>query len=235
MPSIASVGRATDGAPTITQNTWVQITGTNLAPDTRTWQNSDFVNNQLPTKLDGVGVRVNGKDAFVSYISPTQVNVLTPLDTTHGPIQVQLTNSTGTSPASSVQMVQYAPGLFSFSGSQYVAAIHLDGSYVGPLSLYPGLSSPAKPGELITLYGNGFGQTIPAVVSGSLVQSGTLPEAATITVGGVLAAVQFAGTASPGLYQFNITVPDSAPDGDNLLTAGYAGFSTQKVLITVQR
>lgn len=43
---------------TIAPNTWVAITGVNLAPagDSRTWQESDFVNDQMPTQLDGVSV-----------------------------------------------------------------------------------------------------------------------------------------------------------------------------------
>jgi uncharacterized protein (TIGR03437 family) len=44
------------------------------------WQGSDFTNGQMPTQLDGVSVTVNGKPAYVYYISPTQVNILTPPD-----------------------------------------------------------------------------------------------------------------------------------------------------------
>ena len=38
----------------------------------------DFPNNHLPTQLDGVSVTLDGKPVFVSYISPTQINLLTP-------------------------------------------------------------------------------------------------------------------------------------------------------------
>lgn len=106
---------------------------------------------------------------------------------------------------------------------------------MGPITLYPGLSSPATPGEVIILYGNGFGPTTPPVTGGSPDQSGILPQMPTITLGGIPAAVQFAGLISPGLYQFNVTVPTSTQDGDNLLAAHYMGFSTQMMLISVQR
>ncbi len=36
----------------------------------------------------------------------------------------------------------------------------------------------------------------------------------TVTIGGKLAHVSFAGLVSPGLYQVNVVVPD-VPDGDN--------------------
>jgi uncharacterized protein (TIGR03437 family) len=40
---------------------------------------------------------------------------------------------------------------------------------------------------------------------------------------------------SPGLYQFNVVVPASAPDGDNAVTATYNGTITQAgTLLTIQ-
>jgi uncharacterized protein (TIGR03437 family) len=57
-----------------------------------------------------------------------------------------------------------------------------------------------------------------------------------VTIGGIAATVAYAGIGGPpGLFQFNVVVPATAPDGDNLLTATYNGASTQpSVLITVQ-
>jgi len=95
-PQIRSVENAEGGAPAIAPNAWIEIDGSGLAPagDTRTWQASDFVNNLLPTQLDGVSVTVNGKRAYVYFISPTQVNVLTPPDALpSGPAQVVVTNN----------------------------------------------------------------------------------------------------------------------------------------------
>lgn len=42
--------------------------------------------------MDGVSVTVNNKPAFVYYISPSQVNILTPPDAIQGPVQVKVTN-----------------------------------------------------------------------------------------------------------------------------------------------
>src|SRR5579872_4334071 len=75
-PVITLVANAEGENPVIAPNTWVEVKGANLskAGDTRIWQSADFINGQMPTSLDGVSVTVNGKSAFIYYISPTQVN-----------------------------------------------------------------------------------------------------------------------------------------------------------------
>ena len=77
-PGISSVANAFASGQPIAPNTWVTITGTNLAPDQRTWQASDFLNGRMPTSLDGVSVTINGENAYIYYISSTQLNILTP-------------------------------------------------------------------------------------------------------------------------------------------------------------
>jgi hypothetical protein len=56
--------------------------------DNRSWQSSDFVNNQMPTQLDSVGVTMNGESAHVGYISFNQINVL---NLANGPVQIVVT------------------------------------------------------------------------------------------------------------------------------------------------
>jgi uncharacterized protein (TIGR03437 family) len=234
-PFITAVLNASGENTTIAQNTWIEIKGSNLAPDTRIWGSADFVNNKLPTSLDGVSVTVNGKPAFVYYIDSKQVNVLTPLDATTGPVQVLLTNNFAVSAPASAALQTVAPGFFQFRGGPYVAAVHLDGTFVGPATLYPGMSSPARANETIVLFANGFGQTSPPVVNGSASQTGTLPAMPVIRMGSFTATVQFAGVVAPGEYQFNVTVPAGLPVGDVVLSATYQGATTQSgVLITVQ-
>src|SRR5580658_4982748 len=110
-PAISLVVSAEGGSPTIAPNTWVEINGANLAPtgDSRTWQGSDFVNNQMPTQLDGVSATVNGISAYVYYISPTQVNILTPPDALSGPVQVQVANNQASSGSFTAQAQAEAP------------------------------------------------------------------------------------------------------------------------------
>jgi uncharacterized protein (TIGR03437 family) len=188
----------------------------------------------LPTKLDNVSATVNGKPAFVYYISPLQVNILTPPDAVSGPAQVEVSYNGVTSAAFTAPAQSISPSFFVFNGGPYVAATHLNGSLIGPASLYPGASTPAKPGENIVLYANGFGSTNVPVQSGSVSQSGTLSPLPVVKIGGVAASVQFAGLVAPGEFQFNLTIPASLGNGDQTITATSGGGSTQSgILITI--
>jgi uncharacterized protein (TIGR03437 family) len=242
-PSISLVANAEGEAPVISANTWVEIKGSLLAPAGFSspdcapgycWQAKDFVNNQMPTNINGVSVTVNGKNAFLYYISPTQINILTPPDALSGQVQVQVTNNSAASTPFNVQTQSMSPSFFVFDGT-HVAAVHLNGTFIGPTTLYPGLSFPAKPNETIVLYANGFGPTTPPVVSGSASQSGNLSPFPSVKIGGFGATVGFAGLVAPGEFQFNITVPGGVPDGDQAIVATYNGFSTQAAaVITIQ-
>jgi uncharacterized protein (TIGR03437 family) len=236
-PQITQVVNAAAEDASIAPNTWVEIKGANLAPsgDTRIWGGSDFVNNKMPTSLDGVSATVNGKPAFVYYISPGQINVLTPPDAMPNSVQVIVTSAGVVSSPFTVQAQALSPSFFLFNGGPYVAATHADGSYLGPASLFPGATTPSKPGETIVLYANGFGPTTNPVVSGSITQSGSLSPLPAVKIGGVAATVVFAGLISPGEFQFNVLVPPSLADGDQPVIATYNGTNTPSgALISVQ-
>jgi uncharacterized protein (TIGR03437 family) len=183
-----------------------------------------------------VSVAVDGKPAYVYYVSPSQVNVLTPPDALNGNVPVTVTVNGATSAPFTVAAEAASPALFTFSGTNYAAATHGDGSLIGPQTLYQGASSPARPGESVVLYGNGFGATPNGVSAGSPVQSGTLIPLPAVQIGGDAATVQFAGLVSPGLYQFNIVVPPGAADGDLSVAISSGGSSIPSgVLLTVKR
>src|SRR6516165_1468182 len=135
-PQVSAVANAEGESPTIAPNTWVEIKGFNLAPagDSRIWANSDFTGGKMPTQLDGVSTTVNGKSAYVYYISPTQVNILTPPDPMSVSVQVQITNN-GTTASYTAQAQGLSPSFFVFNGGPYVVATHSDGSLLGPAGL----------------------------------------------------------------------------------------------------
>ncbi len=210
--------------------------GANLSRsgDSRTWQTSDFAKNQLPTNLDGVSVTVNGKSAYVYYVSPTQLNILTPPDAMTGSVAVVVSSNGAISAPYTVQVQATSPSFFLFNGGPYVAATHASGALLGPASLYPGSTTPAEPGETVVLYANGFGPTSVPVVSGAEKQSGSLSPLPMISMGGIAATVSFAGLVAPGEFQFNVIVPASVPSGDNAILATYNGAEASPVgLITV--
>jgi virginiamycin B lyase len=237
-PTITEVANAEGEAPTISPNTWVLIKGSNLAKagDSRIWQDSDFVNGQMPTQPDGVSVTVNGKPAYVYYLSPTQLNILTPPDAISGSVQIQVTNNGAISATFTAQAQAESPSFFVFNGGPYITAVHLNGGLIGPATLYPGYSTPAQPSETIVIFANGFGTTSTPIVLGSSIQSGLLSPLPVIKIGGLPAQVTFAGLVAPGEFQFNVVVPSSLSNGDQPVTATYNGSATQAgTLLTVHQ
>jgi uncharacterized protein (TIGR03437 family) len=233
--TVTAVVNAASYQPGIASGAWLAIFGTNLSLRTYTWQAGDIVDGKLPTSLQGVSVTINGLPAYIDYISPGQINVLAPDDATVGPVQVQVTTAQQASNAVTVQKSQFAPAFLTLDGA-HVAALHLDYSLVGPASLFPGTSTPAKPGEIIQMYAVGFGPANPPQPTGQQIAAATpLANDVQITIGGQAASVQYSGLVQAGLYQFNVTVP-SLPNGDASLVATIGGVPSQKgVLLTVQQ
>jgi uncharacterized protein (TIGR03437 family) len=248
-PVITSLSVA-NGGTDIAQNTWIAIKGNNLVPASTPaagviWSNApDFAAGMLPVQLGGVSVTVNGKPAFVYYFcsaatsqicASDQINVLTPLDSTVGPVAVVVTNPSASSAPFSVNLKAAVPTFLLFGSSNYIAATHADGSLLGPASLYPGASTPARQNEVVTLYAVGFGLPSTPLVNGSSTQTGSLSTNPVCQLAGTPATILFAGLIGPGLYQINLTVPGSAPSGDNRLVCAYGGASTPAGdLISVQ-
>ncbi len=228
-PSVNLVANAFGEAATLAPNTWVEVKGSSLAGTQRVWGGDDFKNGQMPTSIDGVSVMVNGKPAFIYFVSEKQINILTPPDALPGSVEVKLAYNGKTS-SLTVAGQALSPSFFVFDGV-HATATHVNGTLIGPTTLYPGASTPAVPGETIILYANGLGATSQAIVSGSVSQGGTLPQLPVIKVGGIQAQVTFAGLVSPGLYQLNVVVPLTAPDGDNALTGTYNGVAMQSGVI----
>lgn len=220
----------------IAPNTWIAIQGTNLSQSTREWRTSDFVNGLLPTSLDGVSVTIDGDLGFISYISPTQINVLAPDDTKQGKVQVTVSNAAGASNVYAVNEGSVSPALFTFD-SVHVAATHALGSYVGAVNSLPGVSTtPAAAGETVVLYATGFGTTNPLQVTGLAVTGvEAVANPVTVTIGGIAATVSFSGLIGPGLYQINVVVP-SVPGGDVPIVASIMGIQTPPgVVIAIQQ
>jgi uncharacterized protein (TIGR03437 family) len=236
-----SIGGVANGASFqagIVPNSWISILGTNLSSKTDNWGNA-IVGGKLPTSLDGVGVSVGGQPAYIAYISPTQINAVAP-NVGPGTVSVTVTNSSGTSSLFTAVAQMFQPAFFQWGS--YAVATRQDFSLAVKNGTFSGLATvPAKPGDIIILWGTGFGPTTPAAPTGVEVPAGTTYYTAnpvTITVGGVRATVY--GTAlSPGyagLYQVGIQIPTSLANGDYSVIATVSGAqSPSSTLITVQK
>lgn len=242
-PVITSVLSAAtlQGGP-VAANSWVTVYGTNLAATTRSFTTDDIINGGLPFSIDGVSVLLTGAPrlAYIGYVSPTQVNFLLPSDQGNATVQVQVRNPAGISAQMPITVQANAPQMLTLDG-KYILASHANGTYVAQAGFYstaPTLTSPAAPGEAITLYGTGLGATTPALIPGQLpTQASPLATLPTVTIGGAAATVSSATVVpgSAGLYAINVQVPAAATTGDQpvVVTLGAAAAATTQ--LTVQR
>jgi uncharacterized protein (TIGR03437 family) len=222
-PVITKVLNAASFQAPIEAGSWVMIQGTNLANDTRVWQTSDFVGNNLPVSLDGVSVTIDGKPAFVEYISPTQINVQAPTDSATGTVNVVVTNNGLASAPATAQLQAVAPALF------------MTPAYHAITSVLPGYTpvtatAPAMPGDLVVLWGTGFGPTNPSTSAGTIVSGAPVTlTPAVVTVGGIQVPVvsSVLTTGNVGLYQITIQLPANVPTGTPAVQASIGGVPTQ--------
>jgi uncharacterized protein (TIGR03437 family) len=226
LPTISAVVNGASFQPGIVSGSFASILGNNLARDARNWQGPDFVNGALPIELDQTAVTVNGKNAFVAYISSTQLNVILPDDPATGAVAVQVTDQLGNSNTFSANKLALSPALFTFT-TRYPAAVHSNGTDIGPPNLLKGvITVPAAPGEVILIFGTGFGPTSPVIPTGHLFSKAEpIAQPVTATVGNMAADVQGFLVLS-GQYQFNLIVP-KLPPGDAKVVITISGLSTQ--------
>jgi uncharacterized protein (TIGR03437 family) len=227
-------------ATTIEAGEWVSIYGLNLAGVPATWTGN------FPTSLGGTSVTIDGKQAYLWYVSPAQINLQVPDDATIGPVTVVVTTPNGTA-SSTVTLGQFAPS-FNLLDNKHVAGIILrsngtgaygGGSYdiIGPTGSALGYATvAAKAGDSVELFGVGFGPTSPHVAPGAIFSgSAATTSAVTLRINNVSINPSFAGLSAAGLYQINFTVPAGLGTGDIALVAAVGGASTQpSVVISLQ-
>jgi uncharacterized protein (TIGR03437 family) len=217
-------------------NTFVTIYGQNLAYSTATLTESDIQAGMLPTVLGGTGVRVliNNIPANISYVSPTQVNLLIPTSLALGPVMLQLVVDALAGPAIPIMLQNAAPSFFQ-SDATTVLGVHLDGSTITA-------SSPAKPGEIVVLFASGLGPTNPAAIPNQIPQAAasiTPMSSFSMLINGVGVSPQqilYAGVVPTfaGLFQINVQLPANAPANPQI-QIGYAGtFSPSGRVLPLQ-
>jgi uncharacterized protein (TIGR03437 family) len=179
----------------------------------------------MPQQLSGVRVYVEGWPAIVSYVSPTQINAMPfhrwNVDSWRltGSVPVEVVTPQGRSAVYTVNQSGCSPGLFRLpadGGKWAIATAYSDGALIGPTGVMPGtFTRPARAGDILTIWGTGFGLTNPPVPAGTLF-NGKAPLASDVNFSGSEVSVtpSWAGLAGAGLYQFNFTVPSGIADGD---------------------
>ena len=226
------------------------VFGNNFVPagTSRGLTAGDIVNNKAPQALGCVAVAINGVNAPLVYVQRDQVNLQIPNLGGAGPATVQVianpgaTNELRSDPLVINAQQAYAPALFTFDGKSAIATTPDGSKIVGDPAVYPG-AVPAKPGDTVTLYATGMGQTDPAYTPGDIALGGALINAPfSISVGGVslaLADVLYLGVAPQnicGLQQVNIKLPASLADGNAALVLNVGGTASPSgVTIPIKR
>lgn len=230
------------GFKTTAPGSYIEIYGQNLAGSTRGWGKSDFKNGNAPTQLDGVTVTVGGKNAYVNFVSPNQVNVqISPSLAAGGQPVIVTYNGQPSDPATgSIDVKPLAGGIlaplpFKVDGKQYVAATHASGTFISNGKIPGVTAAPAQPGETIIFYGTGFGPVTPnsVVFAGAIASSAARVNAnVQFKIGGTTAQVPFAGLVAGlvGVYQFNVVVPADAPAGDLAVEVSVNGDTLPQTL-----
>jgi uncharacterized protein (TIGR03437 family) len=204
----------------------VQIYGSNLASGTVAASTIP-----LPSALAGTSVMIGGLPAPLYFVSPSQINAQAPFElAAGGTYQIQVNTGGALSMPDSLQLAPASPGVAVLPSGMAIAQ-HLDGTQVTE-------TSPARPGETVTLYLAGLGITGPPVSSGAGSPANPLAIPVfpiNVTLDGLSAAVVFDGLTPGlvGLYQASIQVPVSIRDGDLVLAVEEQGIPGNRSILPV--
>jgi uncharacterized protein (TIGR03437 family) len=225
-----TLATAFPGGRAIAPQAWVEIYGERLAQSVATWDSTPIGSGGAPTELAGVRVTVGGRPAYLSYVSPGQINLQVPDGVAPGLAPVTVTTPFGQlSQAELVDQASpgiWAPPAFRVSGRQFVAAQHPDGTFVGPAGFYGARipSRSARPNDRILLWAIGMGPVNPPQTAGRTVSQLNALGVFALRFGGRAVATEYAGLAPGyiGVYQINAVVPDLAP-GEYEISGSVAG------------
>jgi uncharacterized protein (TIGR03437 family) len=225
----------------VAPGTFIEIYGSNLAAESLNWSNF-FSGVNAPTSLAGTKVTIGGQAAFIAYVGPGQVNALVPSNVATGQQQVTVTTAIGTSTPYTVTVNptaagMLAPGYLNIGGVQYVGALFSDyQTFVAPPGAISGYASRrARPGDVIVIFGIGFGPVTPNIPAGQLVPgSDTLTLPLQVFFGSTPATLQYWGLAPSlvGVYQLNVVVPNIAPSDAVPVTFTLGGVNGAQTLYT---
>lgn len=196
----------------LTPGGFVTAYGTNLIPLDALLVPTSF---PLPQTLGGVGLTINGRAVPMLAVTPWQANAQIPMETPLGPASVALQFADGSvTPLAAANVVGASPAQFS---TQTGCAFH------GGTNIVADQANPAVPGEVLVVYGVGFGVTNPTVPAGvptPLSPLSTVVGDFAVYIGlypfDQQAKVLFAGLSpgSVGLYQVNFQLPLQTPSGN---------------------
>jgi uncharacterized protein (TIGR03437 family) len=224
----------------VTPGSLASVFGRNLAAGT--FYAAGF---PLPTNLGGTSVTIGGLPAPLIYVSPTQINLQVPFGLTSNEAPLVVTTCTGSSDPMPVPYM-IAPGLFTLDASGCGRGAVFNVASDGKLSLN-GPENSIEPGGIIALFGTGLAfAAYSGLLTDGMPAPADPPARYTVPVMPILRGLLYSDLryqmyigAAPGfagLDQFNLRLPDDAPEACSLpLELAAYGRRTQLLPISVRR
>jgi uncharacterized protein (TIGR03437 family) len=216
--------------PVLTPGSLATVFGRQLSQNVTGVHSADSL--PFPPVLEGSSVLVNETYAslidVVNVNGQEQINFQVPWEVTGDQGNVVVTHK-GMRGAVTVPLRISKPGIFSWSDGLGVI-VHPDGALVTA-------ESPAIAGEVLTLYGTGFGPVFGSVRSGEAADAAPLPstkDPVGVRMAGLSTEVFYAGLTplSVGLYQINFKVPQNVPGGrQRVIVTSADGAASQEAMI----
>jgi uncharacterized protein (TIGR03437 family) len=185
-----------------------------LGPTQVTTLRLDSTGTTVISSLEGTEVLFNGFPGPMIFTSDGQIAVIVPYEIANqGTVSVVVSYLGIQSSPMQFNVVPANPGLFTLnqSGKGDAAIVRAsDGSVVST-------ASPAKQGDSLQLYGEGYGVTSPILPDGVLVGS-ALPVPIVLLIDGKVVPTLYAGTAGSalnGMMQVNFLVPQQMAPGSH--------------------
>jgi len=225
--SLSSVANAASYTSTVSPGEIVSLFGKRLAVTPATAAGAP-----LPVQLSDAQVSVSGTAAPLFYVSPLQINLQVPYETTAGTAQIQVNSGSGTATLN-VPIGPAAPAIFTLNSLGNGAGA-IEHALTGQLVTR---ANPAAAGEVVAVYCTGLGAVSPPVADGAAapVPPAQAVMAVTASIADTPAPVIFAGLTPgfAGLYQVNLQIPAGTPSGVQNLAMSVNGTASNTVALAV--
>jgi uncharacterized protein (TIGR03437 family) len=228
-PAGVANGAGTGTAEGVAPGSVIAISGANLAGALVTGPE-----NPLAQTLGDVIVLIGDRMLPLFFVSPEQISAQLPADVDLGTTTLTARWASQAAVQAEFQVVRNAPGLLQdvVDTQSFAVATHSDGKVVS-------VTSPARRGEKLTIFGSGFGPTEPQRPMGFAVPSDpvyVLTDTPSLRIGESTIAVEaaYAAAGRVGVDAVEFYVPDSAVSGTAKVVLIVGGQESNTVLIPVE-
>jgi uncharacterized protein (TIGR03437 family) len=233
-PSIGAIVNGASMQPgSVSPGEIIWIMGSALGPATGSGPNI-LAAGALGTQVAGTQVLFDGIPAPLLFVSSDKINTIVPYEVFgHQSTSVQVEVSGANTNPVSLQVANTSPAIFTMdgSGSGQAAIINQDGSSNSA-------THPAARGSVISIFGTGEGQTMPAGEDGRIiatdVRTPIMP--VSLTIAGVQVKVLYAGSVPgqvSGMFQVNAYLPPDFVTGDQLAIELLVGAASSPAGVSV--